>query len=527
LSRGGLPAAPALSALGQGRPRESSQQVQGDFDGDGKTDLAVYRPSTAQWLIFPSTAGPRVVPLGVPDQDVPVPADYDGDGQADPAVYQPATALWLISPSSSAERAVQFGAPGDIPVPGDYDGDGKADLAVFRPSTAQWLIWQSSAGPRAVQFGAPGDIPVPADYDGDGKTDVAVYRPATAQWFLWQSSAGAKAVQFGGPDQDVPVPADYDGDGRADLAVYRPVTAQWFLWQSSAGLRAVQFGAPGVDVPVAGDYDGDGEADLAVYRPTTAQWLVFQSAAGPRSVQFGAPEQIPYGGLETDVPPLVPLAERPTPLAAIATTPHPRSDPYAVLRHEQDVARAATGRDQVVFFGDSITELWGDSGRDLGPATAVWDQEIAPFGAANFGVIGDQTQDLLWRLEGGELAGRPKVAVVLIGTNDTSSLSPDQTAAGIAAVVRTIRQLSPTTKVLLMGLFPRRDEPTATIARVNALISGLDNGTTVRYLDIGAQFLAPDGSLPVALFPDGLHPSPAAYRIWADAIQGLLRQMLQ
>ncbi len=261
--------------------------VLGDFDGDGKDDQAVYRPSTAQWFILGSSSGPQVITFGEPNLDIPVPGDYDGVGHTEIAVYRPTTAQWFIlGPNGAYVR--QFGTPGlDTPVPGDYDGVGHTELAVYSAATAQWTI-DSPSGPRVVSFGEPNaDVPVPADYDGDGKTDIAVYRPTTAQWFILGTTSGPHAVTFGQPNVDVPVPADYDGDGKADIAVYRPTSAQWLVLGTSTGAREVDLGQAGTDIPVPADYDGDHSTDFATFTPSTARWTFLDSTDGAHSSYLG------------------------------------------------------------------------------------------------------------------------------------------------------------------------------------------------------------------------------------------------
>jgi hypothetical protein len=220
----------------------------GDFDGDGKTDITVYRPSTGAWYIRASTAGFSSVAWGAPG-DTPVPADYDGDGKTDIAVYRPNTGTWYILRSTAGFATVGWGAPGDIPVAADYDGDGKTDIAVYRPTTGTWYILRSSNSTLfTVAWGAVGDVPVGGDYDGDGKSDIAVYRPSTGTWYILRSSAGFATVQWGGSG-DLPVSADFDGDGKTDIGVFRPSTGTWYILASTLGFSTVQWGGIG-DLPV-------------------------------------------------------------------------------------------------------------------------------------------------------------------------------------------------------------------------------------------------------------------------------------
>jgi hypothetical protein len=224
-----------------------------DFDGDGKSDVSVYRGGTWWYAASSASGEQRATQFGLAT-DKTVPADFDGDGKTDQAVFRPSTGVWYMLGSRDGFSAIQFGAAEDIPQAGDFDGDGKADQAVFRPSNGVWYMMGSRDGFSAVQFGANGDIPVAADFDGDKKMDPAVYRGGT--WFMLRSRDGFAAPAFG-TATDVPVPADYDGDGKADTAVYRGGT--WFQLRSTEGFRSVQLGIA-TDQPVPADYDGDKKA---------------------------------------------------------------------------------------------------------------------------------------------------------------------------------------------------------------------------------------------------------------------------
>ncbi|WP_406698227.1 GDSL-type esterase/lipase family protein [Singulisphaera sp. Ch08] len=214
--------------------------------------------------------------------------------------------------------------------------------------------------------------------------------------------------------------------------------------------------------------------------------------------------------------------------AVAFVSPIERTDPAAVQRYQEILARIRTRQDDVIFLGDSMVEYWDRI------AGSIWSQKVAPLGAANFGVASDMTRHLLWRLENGELAGRPKVAVVEIGTIDimysTSPLTARvaETVAGISSVVGTIRNLSPTTKILLMGVIPiglTPDDPYRIMGQqVNEQIVNLADEVNVRYLDISPAFLQPDGTRPFT--PFGLHPTPQEYDVWADAVYGSVQQWL-
>jgi beta-lactamase superfamily II metal-dependent hydrolase len=289
------------------QPAYPAYRTASDYDRDGRTDVAVYRPAYGTWFWLMSSAnnttyGQRGWGLA---NDVPVAGDYDGDGIIDPTVYRPATGTWFILKSSSNLTQWTYfgwGQPGDIPVPGDYDGDGVTDGCVFRPATGLWYV-RPSAHPDAawsLGFGKRGDVPVAADYDGDHRTDIAVYRPSTGTWFVLKSGSGFKEMFYRGwgADADVPVPGDYDGDGKADLAVYRPAGGGWIVLKSSASYQAWSYAGWGDvgDVPVPGDFDGDGRTDYVVFRPSSGTWYVRTSNETAQwSTAFGNASDWPLG----------------------------------------------------------------------------------------------------------------------------------------------------------------------------------------------------------------------------------------
>ncbi|HSI87779.1 MAG TPA: M36 family metallopeptidase [Pyrinomonadaceae bacterium] len=262
-----------------------------DFDGDGKTDVSIFRPANGEWWYGKSSDGGHGAAAFGTASDVIVPADYTGDGVTDIAFFRPSTGEWFVLRSEDfLYYSFPFGTAGDIPAPADYDGDGKADVAVYRPSTGTWYILRSSDGQVVITgFGVAGDQPVPADYDGDGKADIGVFRPngpSGAEWWILRSTEGLLAVQFGSADSKA-VPGDYTGDGKADVAFFSS-TGGWYILRSEDMLfYSFPFGL-GSDLPVPGDYDGDGKIDAAVFRNSEAAWYMLGSSSGTIIRNFGA-----------------------------------------------------------------------------------------------------------------------------------------------------------------------------------------------------------------------------------------------
>jgi len=214
------------------------------------------------------------------------------------------------------------------------------------------------------------------------------------------------------------------------------------------------------------------------------------------------------------------------PLPAVPTGANPETiatprDEW-VARVDRTLAVTKGKQFELVFDGDSITDFWQGTGK------AVWAARYGALKAVDFGISADKVENLLWRLQQGEVDGMdPKLVVMMIGTNNSGRDSVDQIAEGVANVTAEYQKRCPNAEILLLGIFPRSALPTdpirAKIAAINKKISALQGGR-VTYLDIGAKFLQPDGTLTKEIMPDFLHPSAKGYQIWADAIQAVVDQ---
>ncbi|RRJ96445.1 GDSL family lipase [Opitutaceae bacterium TAV4] len=214
-----------------------------------------------------------------------------------------------------------------------------------------------------------------------------------------------------------------------------------------------------------------------------------------------------------------------------STKPNPATVPLTrntwLEQHNRQIATAKKDGCDVMFLGDSITAGWSNNGKQ------VWAERYTPLKATNFGIGGDRTEHVIWRLQNGALGSgiAPKAVVLMIGTNNTGRDSAAQISEGITAIVKELGKRAPQAKVLLLGVFPRNEKPgtpaRVKIAGINKIIANLDDGQRVFFLDIGEKFLQPDGSLSKSIMPDFLHLSPAGYKIWADAIDAKLDELLK
>lgn len=239
----------------------------GDYDGNGESDIAIFRPSTGLWAV----RGLGNIYFGT-DGDMPVSGDYDGDGCSDIGIFNPSTALWAIKNISR----FYYGRSGDTSVPGDYDGDGTCDSGIFRADSGLWAIKDITR----IYFGSTSDLPVPADYNGDGSSDYAVYRPSEGLW-----AVRGYTRCFFGSSEDIPVPREYRWYEPAEIiAVFRASTGLWAI----RGYTRFYFGMVG-DIPVPADYADSYLSDVAIFRPENGCWAIL----GISRIFFGTSDDLP------------------------------------------------------------------------------------------------------------------------------------------------------------------------------------------------------------------------------------------
>jgi beta-glucosidase len=207
-----------------------------------------------------------------------------------------------------------------------------------------------------------------------------------------------------------------------------------------------------------------------------------------------------------------------------AIVPVPR-DANWMKRHDSFNERVKQGNADLLLIGDSITQGWERAGKP------VWDEYYTKRNAVNLGIGGDRTQHVLWRLDHGNIDGiKPKLAVLMIGTNNSGTNTSEQIAAGVKAIVEKLRTKLPDTKVLVLAIFPRGADKDDAKRKVNeganAIIEKMADGKMVHYLDIGPKFLAADGTLSKEVMPDLLHLNEKSYRTWAESIEPKVKELL-
>lgn len=287
-----------------------------DFDADGLTDIAVWRPGAviSYWYVLQSTNSALTVNSWGLAGDVLTPADYDDDAQTDRAVArnEDGQLVWYIEPTSNLDPnapgnnlvTFPFGLATDRAVPRDYDGDGMADVAVFRPEDSTFYILPSTTKTISyLPFGQVGDLPYPGDYDGDGKADAAVFRPSNKTFYVLKSSTQTLQTEVFEFAPNRIAPGDYDGDGKWDITYIQFTTMgnRWYIRRSSDGvLLAVAF-AQKTLIPTPSDFDGDQKADISGWDPEEVTnlgiWHILRSTDGVEQViQFGISTDQPVPG---------------------------------------------------------------------------------------------------------------------------------------------------------------------------------------------------------------------------------------
>ncbi|MBI3987744.1 MAG: VCBS repeat-containing protein [Lentisphaerae bacterium] len=465
-----------------------------DYNGDGKSDLALYYEAGGGWYV--ETTGQVAVAfgasLGGPGY-TPVAGDFNGDGRSDFAVYRQSEGSWFIKTSTAATAEVRyFGWSEAYPVPADYDGDGMTDLGVYYPTLGLWYLLTSSNTFASYQFGWSETRPVPADYDGDGKADLAVYVPSNGMWYVFQSSdRQIRGQQFGWSAAE-PVLGDFDGDGKDDFSVYDPAGGMWYIFSQRSQFYNVQIGWSDT-VPAPADYDGDGVTDLAVYYPDQGRWYIVNMAG----IAIAYPLTWGWSGAG-------PIPVFPETIAPTATSSGDFGDNDPNL---------------YVALGDSITEGYG-----LSSYGDIFVSRLAALlgkSVANEGVGGEQSEGGLDRVSGVLSWYKPGYMIVLYGANDV--FRSDNTA-GIVANLRGIIDAAKNnnTVPLICTLTPVSGSHgfmTDGVLALNREIRILAQTENVTLVDFEAAL----GWNTSYLSSDGLHPNSAGHQVMANTLYDLLR----
>jgi lysophospholipase L1-like esterase len=462
-----------------------------DYDGDRKTDPAVFDYSDGYWyILLSSNFNVLSGQLGW-DETRPVIGDFDGDGKTDPAVFHRETGFWYIFQSSNSTMLSGQLSWGEArPVPGDYDGDRKTDAGVFDYETGIWYIFLSaSQRVWTGQFGLGNDRPIPEDYDGDRRTDPAFYERDSGTWFVYLSStSNAVSCSFGRNDAR-PVPADYNGDGCAEVAMYYRAFGLWYIMQTNGVMASFQFGWAGAN-PAPGDYDGDGCVDAAVFDRSNATWYARSSLnSNTLSGQWGLPDNCSL----------------------------------------PSYANGAIEGLLILAFGDSIT--YGGGSSSDGPATGypiLLERILEPAFGGHFAVInagnpGETTEEALHRFEATLIEADPDVLLLMEGTNDEFYGDPyDQTEDNLRYMVLTaqrhgVQVIIATIPPVISNAYRERSDQQARIQGFNPRIYQIaaDCGIPVARV-YEAITAVPGWESKLIHQPSANHPNDAGYLVVRD-----------